>query len=75
MVLLKKFSETKKEDWNKIEDGNIGSYAPAYQNILVKTSDGKVYRGARNFSNDWAVDIGDGRITFIKNIVAWKELD
>lgn len=68
-----KISENKKDEWSKLTD-DTDSYPEPYENILFKTSDGRIYYGFCDIDRDWQVDFGDEQAMLICDVVEWRKV-
>lgn len=68
-----KISENKKDEWNNLR--NIKEkYPEPYENVLFKTSDGRIYYGFRDMDHDWGIDLEDEQVMLIDDVVEWRKI-
>lgn len=67
------FSKNKKDDWNKLTE-DTDSYPETYENVLFKTSDGRIYYGCCGTDLDWSIEIENGIVKIIKDVVEWRKI-
>lgn len=71
--MVEKISKNKKDSWNKLTE-DTDSYPEIYENVLFKTSDGRIYYGCCGIDLDWSIEIEDGIVKIIKDVVEWKKV-
>lgn len=70
---VEKISKNKKDDWNKLT-ADTDSYPEAYENILFKTRDGRIYYGYCDTDCEWEIEFENGLSYTIKDVIAWRKL-
>lgn len=71
--MVEKISKNKKDGWNKLTE-DTDSYPEAYENVLFRTSDGRIYYGYFNVMLIWGIDIENEKFYEIKDVVEWKKV-
>lgn len=68
-----KNSKNKQDDWNKVTE-DTDSYPEAYENILFKTRDGRIYYGCCDTECEWEIELENEISHKIKDVIAWRKL-
>lgn len=71
--MSEKIFKNKKDDWNKLTE-DTDSYPEVYQNVLFKTSDGRIYYGYCDLMLIFGIEIENEKFYKIKDVVEWKNL-
>lgn len=67
------FSKNKKGVWNKLTE-DTDSYPETYENVLFKTSDGRIYYGCCDSECKWEIELDNENIMLIDDVVEWREI-
>lgn len=70
---VEKNFKNKKDGWNKLTE-DTDSYPEAYENVLFRTSDGRIYYGCCDTECEWETELENENILRIKNVVDWRKL-
>ena len=70
--MVEKISKNKKDSWNKLTE-DTDSYPEIYENVLFKTSDGRIYYGCCGIDLDWSIEIEEEIKKIIDDVVEWKK--
>lgn len=70
---VEKNFKNKKDGWNKLTE-DTDSYPEAYENVLFRTSDGRIYYGCFDTECEWETELENENILRIKNVVDWRKL-
>lgn len=71
---LKIFLKTKKDVWNKLTE-DTDSYPETYENVLFKTSDGRIYYGCCDSECKWEIELDNENIMLIDDVVEWRKIE
>lgn len=71
--MVENISKNKKDSWNKLTE-DTDSYPETYENVLFRTSDGRIYYGYFNVMLIWGIDIENEKFYEIKDVVEWKKV-
>lgn len=71
--MVENISKNKKDDWNELTE-DTDSYPEVYQNVLFKTSDGRIYYGYFDVMLIWGIEIENEKFYKIKDVVEWKKV-
>lgn len=71
--MVENFEKNKKGNWNKLTD-DTDSYPEIYEDVLFKTSDGRIYYGCCDVDLNWQIELENEKMYEIKNVIEWRNL-
>lgn len=71
--MVEKFRKNKKDGWNTLTETK-DSYPKTNEHVLFKTKDGRIFYGICGIDLDWSIEIEEGIIKIIKDVVEWREI-
>lgn len=71
--MVEKFRKNKKSGWNVLTESK-DSYPKTNEHVLFKTKDGRIFYGICGADLDWSIDIEEGIIKRILDVVEWREI-